>query len=231
MKYSVFFIALLIVSLISSAQGQQAQLHLKDTISVVGYGEVSAEPDMAIISISVSAINVDVNKAKSEADAKYSKVLAAAKGQGIDRKDIKLSTINLNPEYQWRNNTQNLIGTRVSRSLTVTIKQMEKVAPLLQDLVEGDVSRIDRVQTDFQNRTTLERKALAAAIVDAKEKAQYLADQFDKRLASAYSVSEQSQLQPNYRQFNKEMARSSSMAAGLPEGRRILRCLFCACAS
>lgn len=221
MKHSIILILCVALYAMQPVFAQHSPVnygdHAKDLITVTGYGEVSAEPDMAILSVSVSAINVNINTAKAEADAKYSKVLAAAKRQGVDKKDIKLSTINLNPEYKWTNNSQKLVGTRVSRSLTITVKQISRVAPLLQELVEGDVSRIDQVQTGFQDRADLEREALAAAIEDAKEKANYLAAQFDKELGSAHRIAERNQTQPVRRQFAGEMAKSMSMSADLPE--------------
>ncbi len=221
MKKITFFTVCASLLLIGIACAQptdsHVSTHVKDTIRVIGHGEVSAEPDKAIISISVSAINPNVNAAKAEADKKYQQVLAVAKAQGIERTDIKLLGINLNPEYEWRNNKQNLTGTRVNRSLAITVKKMSSVAPLLQGLVESNVSRIDRVQTGFKDRAGLERKALTAAIADAKEKAQFLASQFSKELSSAYSISEHVQ-QPTLRRFDDGMLRrqASAMSADLP---------------
>lgn len=211
--------ALLILLLAACANADQHPIdsHAKDTISVVGLGEVSAEPDQVIVAVTVASTNIDVNKAKAEADRKYSLVLAAAKNQGVARTDIKLSSINMQPEYNWRNNTQVLIGTRVSRSLSVTLNDIDRVAPLLQELIEGEVSTIDSVQTGFQNREEMARKALTAAIVDAKEKAGFLAKQFDKKLGSAYTISEHSQQQPVFHAFNESMMQSKSASVSLPQ--------------
>lgn len=209
------------MSTVNSANAGQQSDHnsgVKDTISVAGLGEVSAEPDQAIIAVTVSSTNADVNRAKANADEKYKSVLAATKSQGITKTDIKLSGLNLQPEYEWRDNRQVLIGTRVSRSLSITVNDIDNVAPLLQKLVEGNVSTIDSVQTGFQNRATLERKALTAAIVDAKEKAEFLATQFGKTLGSAHTISEHSQSQPTFRPFNEGMVRAKSMSASsVPE--------------
>lgn len=189
----------------------------KDTISVVGKGEISAEPDQVILSMSVSAINLNVNAAKQEADQKYKMVLAAAKGQGVARTDIQVTSINMQPEYNWRNNTQVLIGTRVSRSLSITVNDVESVAPLLQELVESEVSTINSVQTGFQDREGMARKALAAAIADAKDKASFLAKQFGKELGSAHTIAEFSQPNPVFRPFNSGMMEAKLTSAEPPQ--------------
>ena len=220
MKHIALILVMTLMSTLNSVnaeQHEQPSKHVKDTISVSGLGEASAEPDQAVVSLTVSSINANVNAAKTEADEKYQSVLNAAKNQGIAKTDIKLSSLNLQPEYQWRDNTQVLVGTRVSRSLSLTVKQIDNVAPLLQELVEGQVSTIDGVQTGFQNRAVLERKALTAAIADAKEKAQFLAEQFGKTLGAAYSISESSQSQPTFRAFNEGMLQAKSRSASVPE--------------
>ncbi len=219
MKTLVLSVFLSLLLTLSPDSAGEISMHAKDTISVSGTGEVSAEPDQAIVSLTVSATDLNVNKAKLDADKKYQAVLDAAKNQGVKKADIKISSINLNPEYQWRDNSQILIGTRVSRSLSITLNEIEGVAPLLQELVEGGVSNIDQVQTGFQNRSELERKALVAAISDAKEKAEFLAEQFDKQLGSAYTITENNRSQPMFRSHSEGMMQAKTMSAELPQER------------
>lgn len=217
MKFQVLLLLASFLLTLSPASADEQSMYVKDTISVSGSGEVSAEPDQATVLLTVSAINKNVNSAKLEADDKYQAVLAAAKNQGVAKSEIKLSSISLNPEYQWLNNTQTLIGTRVSRSLSITLNDINRVAPLLQELVEGGVSNIDGVQTGFKNRATLERKALLAAIADAKDKAIFLAKQFDKELGSAYTISEHNRSQPMVLNHSEGMMRAKTMSADLPQ--------------
>ena len=198
-------------------QADQHRNAVNDTISVKGWGEVTAEPDKATVSVSVTALNKDVNKAKAEADRKYRAVIAAAKAQRIDKTDIKTAGLTLRPEYQWRDNTQILIGTKVMRSISITVNDIGSVAQLLQSLVEGDVSTINNVSTGFKDRRSLERKALTAAIDDAKEKAEFLAQQFGKNLGSAFTISEQSHAQTTPRQFGRAEMMVKSAQAALPD--------------
>ena len=174
MNYKLGVLMVFALSCFNPAMAGHQAAHVGDTISVTGVGEASAEPDQAKVLLSVSSTNKDVSRAKAEADRKYELVISAAKKQGITRTDIKSSGIALQPEYQWRDNTNVLVGTRVSRSITLTVNDLDKVAPLLQLLVDGDVSTINGVQTGFKDNKALQRQALEAAIADAKDKAQFL---------------------------------------------------------
>jgi len=197
------------------AYGQQPAT---DTISVTGLGEVNAEPDQAKILLTISSVNQDVNLAKAEADKKYQAVIDSATKQGLKRTDIKSSGISLQPEYQWRNNTQNLIGTRVSRSLTLTVNEIDRVAALLQRLVENNVSTLSGVQTSFKDRKVLERQALTAAIADAKDKATFLAQQFNKKLGATHTISEHVQ-QAGFQPFSADLVQARVASAEVPQER------------
>lgn len=216
-KTVLFWFLVLVLGLNTACAEQNTNLTVKDTISVRGVGEAVAEPDQAILSLTVTAINQNVNQAKSEADKQYLSVVAAAKEQKITKTNIKTSGLNVQPEYQWRNNTRSLVGTRVSRAISITVNDIDRVAPLLQSLVDSNVSTINNVQTGFKDRRSLERQALLAAIDDAKEKAQFLAQQFGKKLGSAYTISEQSHHTVTPRQYNGNLAMAKTSSADLPE--------------
>jgi len=213
----ILFVGILITFGTSGAA--YAQLNLasvqdQDSITVTGFGEVTAEPDLAIISISVSAIDIDANAAKAEADEKYQATLAAIKEESIAKADIKIAAISLNPEYDWDNRTRTLKGTRVNRAITIIVRDLENVARLLQALIESGVSSIDSVQTGFEDRSSLERKALKAAIDDAKEKARFLADQFDRRIVTATSIVERNQPATSYNNVQEVVVSGYRRSAG-----------------
>lgn len=207
---------LLMLSMSVSAHNSIEQDHVK----VVGVGEVEQEPDQATLSISIEAKKPDLVAAKKAADDKYRKVLAVIQKAGIADKDIKATRINAQPEYEWRNNSRTYKGERVSRSLSVTIDDLDKVSQLMQDIVEGGVSRIDGLQTGFKNPKALQKLALAAAADDARQKAEFLAKRLKRDLGEAYSITEHNAniSRPVHRAMamDAEMAVSARGAAAPP---------------
>lgn len=180
-----------------------------EQVSVVGAGEVKAEPDQVILLVSVYAIEKDLKSAKRVADERYQTVLDELKTQGISDKDIKVARLDMRPEYEWTSQKRVHKGERVNRSLTIVLKDLAKVTPVLQGLVEQGVSTVDNMSAGFQDEAELKRQALANAVQDAKGKAQFLAEQLDRGLGAAFNIVEQNGAAPMFQDFG--MARGSTM--------------------
>lgn len=162
----------------------------QDHVKVIGVGEIEKEPDQATLNISIEAREPNLIAAKKVADEKYSTVLAVIKKASIADKDIKATRINAQPIHEWQNNTRIYKGELVSRSLAVTINDLDIVSQLMQDIVEGGVSRIDGLQTGFKNPKALQELAMGAAADDARHKAEFLAKRLGRSLGDAYSITE-----------------------------------------
>lgn len=183
----------------------------QDHIAVLGVGEIEAEPDQATLRISVSAKTSDLPSAKQLADQRYSKVLAVLEQAEIEAQNIKATQVIAQPQYEWRSNKRVYTGEMVLRRLSITVNDLAKVSPLMEALVENDVSTIDGMDTGFQNRAELMQQALAAAADDAKSKAQFLAQRLGRNLGSAFQITE-SNAQPVLQNYAPEMARSAVLA-------------------
>ena len=210
----------ILVLLIGGFLSMQVMAHeaatTQDHISVVGVGEVELEPDQATLNIGVNAKMPSLAEAKRLADERYRKVLSVIKEAGIEDKHIKATRINAQPEYQWQNNRQIYKGERVSRSLSVTINDLEAVSPLMQALVENDVSTIDAVNTGFKDPKALQKLALEAAASDATSKAEFLAEQLGRKLGSAYLITEQNSFVPRMVRQERTMMASRMEADEAP---------------
>src|SRR5262245_14416693 len=73
-------------------------------ITATGTGKVKVVPDVADVSLGVSATARSAREARSTADAQLARVLAALKGRGVDPADIQTSQITLTPNVG-RNNS------------------------------------------------------------------------------------------------------------------------------
>jgi len=207
-----FFVAIVSMLVLQSAviAHEQEQSYI-DQVSVVGAGEIKAEPDQVTLAVSVYAIEKDLKTAKRAADERYQSVLDELREQGINDKDFKVARLDMRPEFEWTTNKRVYKGERVSRSLQIVLKDLTKVTPVLQGLVEGGVSSVDNMSAGFQDEAELKRKALANAVQDAKGKAEFLAEQLDRDLGVAFNIIEQNSAAPMFQDF--PMARSSKMSS------------------
>ena len=187
----------------------------QDHISVTGIGEIDEEPDQVKLNISISAQEASLVEAKQIADQRYSTVLEQVKAAGIDEKYIKATRINAQPQYEWGSGKRIYKGELVSRSLNITINDLDKVSQLMQAIVENGVSSIDGITTGFQNPEELEQQALGIAADDAKRKAEFLAKRLGRELGQAFMITEQNVSAP-IQQPNISMMRSSDAFESAP---------------
>jgi len=201
-------------SLLSVAACAHEETPQQDHISVMGVGEVQQEPDQAILSVGINAKRPSLAEAKKVADDHYRQVLEVIEKSGIDKKFVRSTQINAQPEYEWITSGRVYKGERVSRSLSITINQLDKVSRLLQDLVEADVSTIDGMTTGFQDPKAVQEKALAAAAADAQSKAKFLAERLDRQLGDAYQILERNTNAAQMSRPEAAMMNRASLASG-----------------
>jgi len=183
----------------------------QDHIRVTGTGEINQVPDQAKLKISISAQESSLSKAKEIADQRYSQVIKKIRSLGIEEKNIRATQIIAQPQYQWQNNKQVYKGEKVSRSLQVTVNNLEKVSELMQAIIEGGASSIDGITTGFKNPKAIEQEALKMAAEDAKTKADFLAKNLGRKLGKAYMISEQNISIP-FHQESIRVTNSNSLA-------------------
>ena len=115
------------------------EIESKNTITVSDKGEIYARPDLAITSFSVVTEKKTVAEAMSENTKKMNAVINSVKEQGVEDKDLKTTSFNIYPRYEWYNETQFypqgrrvLVGYEVSQSLQVKIRDLEKIGDIIQ---------------------------------------------------------------------------------------------------
>jgi uncharacterized protein YggE len=183
------FVSLLAVS--ASADG----LPTAPYIQVSGRGELQVAPDMAYVSLTVEQTAMDAKSARADVEARTAKVIALARRLGIADKDIDAPSVTVQPQYQWVKNdsggSRKLVGQHVSRSVTLTLRDLSRYGDLVDGLFQAGVTDLGNVQTDRSDRHALEQKARALAVADARDRAAGLAQSAGVNLGSVYSIAEQ----------------------------------------
>ncbi len=89
----------------TTAQNAPSKINMSEycgTITVTGSGDVYAEPDLAKVTIGVTTEAVTSTTAMGDNADAMSKVIDAIKRLGIPEKDIKTSTVSLQPKYEYQ---------------------------------------------------------------------------------------------------------------------------------
>jgi len=185
----------------------------KDTITVSGKGEVVVKPDIATVSFGVTAENMDVSKAQTEATTKMNGIIDLLKGKGVEAKDIKLTNYNIYPRYDYTQTSQIypyggkqvLAAYVVSQTVEVKIRDISKAGEILSGVGTLKVTDVSGLNFTVDKEDAVKDEARALAITDAKDQAKILAKNLGVRLVKITAFSEGGNY-PVYYEMNKSMA-------------------------
>ena len=192
-------------SSVSSAADEQPR-----TVSVVGTGTASAEPDSAIVTMAISTRAKEVDEAQAAAGRVTAAVLKLVNRLDIDRDQVDTTGATVQPNYRWNNNTeeQELRGYIVGRQMVVRVDDLDVLGRLIEGAVRAGVNQVSPPQLQSSRRKAVEREALAKAAEDARANAEVLAKALDARLGKVTQMNAQSGGRPPI-----AYARAQSMAA------------------
>lgn len=201
-----------------------------NAISVSGTGTVTAIPDVATISFSVSEEAQTVALAQEESSQKINTALALLKDSvGIDESDIKTTSYNAYPKFSYTPCyerycppiNEQIVGYTVSQSVEVKVRDLEKVSAVLSSLGEAGVANLSGPSFTVDDMDSLRAEARDAAVKDAHEKARMLSKSLGVRLVRVIGFWENEPSYPYYRMegYGGDMAVSSAAPAPqLPPG-------------
>jgi uncharacterized protein YggE len=181
-------------------------------ISVTGEAQISVPPDLATIDAGVATDAKTAREASDANNAAMGKVLLALKAANIDEKDYQTSRLSLQPQYAPnRTGASPITGYRASNRVTVKIRDVTKVAGVIDVLVGAGANDVGNISFSVSQASKLLDDAREKAIADARRKAEIYARAAGVTLGAPLSISEEGAPQPVFR--GKMMA---GMAAPTP---------------
>ena len=162
----------------------------KNTISVSGEGKVLAKPDIGQVNLSVISDSKTVAVAQKDNTEKMNKITSAMKEAGIKEEDLKTASYSIYPQYQYTSGRSDIIGYEVSQTLTVKIRDLEKVGDLLGKAAAAGANQVGSLTFTFDDSEKLKSEARQEAIDSAKQKAKDLASSLGVSLGKVVSFSE-----------------------------------------
>lgn len=147
------------------------------TAYVTGQGEVSAEPDLAHVTLGVESRKPTMAEARAEVAATVERVLALTRSLKIDPKHVNSTRVQVQPEYSWdeKDRKRILLGYMVSRQVQVELRDLDQLGALLERAVDAGVNQVNDPMLDSSKRKDLEREAMTKAVHDARQNAETLA--------------------------------------------------------
>jgi uncharacterized protein YggE len=142
------------------------------TISITGDGSVMLAPDVADLSIAVRSGAYSATAARSRANARTQRILAAIVHLGVDRGAIQTSGISLERTSTTpRRHLPPRVFYTASNSLSLHLTNVALVGPVVDAATAAGADSIDGPTFSFANPSTGRGQATQAALADARTRA------------------------------------------------------------
>ena len=169
-------------------------------IWVTGTGEVNLSPDIAIVRLGVETIAPTVTESRNQAATAMDAVTASLRRNNLTDQDIQTTSFNILPEYDYRDmlvngvrtNTRVLTGYRVRNTVVITIRDLDAVGAIIDDVVNvgGDAARVDGIDFSIEDRRAFAAQLREAAVESAMENARHFASLTGVTLGKLSYISE-----------------------------------------
>jgi hypothetical protein len=160
-------------------------------ITMSGHGEARAVPDTAMLSAGVSAQAPTAAAALAANTTRMQSVLAALKKQGVPEKDIQTSNFSISPQYANGNGeAPRITGYQANNQVEVRLEDVSKLGATLDALVTAGANQMNGVSFLIRNDTALLADARAAAVAEARLKAETFAKAAGVSLGAILSIGE-----------------------------------------
>ena len=145
------------------------------TVSVTGTGEVTADADLAVISVSVVATADTADAARQQVAADVESMRAALRDAGVADDAVSTTSYRIAPQYRNDENGRDptVIGYRAVHAFTIEVAP-DEAGSVVDTAVANGADRVDGVQFTLTDETRADlradaiSKAMSAARSDAE---------------------------------------------------------------
>ena len=184
-------------------------------IVVIGEYEIQATPDILTLSLGISETGTEVAIARDSIEARSKQLISSLKSIGIEKKDISSAQLQITPHYNWNNRAQIYVGTEVSRTVEVVLRDLSQYDDLIRSIIDAQVAKIHSSRLSSSKEKTLREDALRGAINDGMAKAKIMVAHLPEQIGPVYSLSPQSTSAP-FSGARLQMAEMSKQSAFEP---------------
>jgi hypothetical protein len=194
------------------------------TLTVTGYGEVKASPDLALIELAVETTAENAARATSENARRTTAVIDSLKKKIGEKDRVTTTGYSLQPQYANRrpgsDAAPEIAGYVASNHVRVETHDLDEAGNLIDAAIEAGANRTDALSFLLENRSPHLREALAEAGAEARAQAESVAEALGVRLVEVLNASTTGfpTPVPIYRQERMMAMAADSMATPVEPG-------------
>jgi len=198
---SIFLAGLAFAAVPVSAAWAQQQVVLQPVagtrLDLSVSGDVTRVPDVAVISAGLVTRAATASAAIGQNAARMDRLLAALKKAGVEQRDVQTSSINLNPEYRYREGqSPQLNGYTASNQVNIRFRDIANSGKILDALVAEGANQINGPTLTLDKPEAALDEARVKALAEGRARADLYARALGKRVVRLISVGEGSSIRP-----------------------------------
>ena len=184
-------------------------------VMVGGDSIVQAQPDTAIVTVSVVTQNRQAIAAQQENAAKTDAVMRAVKAAAGSGAEVKTSGYSLQPQRVYRENQPPTItGYETRNSVTVTLSDLTKVGSVIDAAAQAGANDVSGIAFTLRQDRQARDRALSEATQEAVSKARVIAQALGGRVVRILEVQEEGfQQRPPVPMYQLEVAMAKQSVA------------------
>jgi hypothetical protein len=163
-----------------------------DPFIVSGEGKVTVTPDIAKITIGIEENGTNLKQVQDSVNKKSKVLTDALKKLGLADTDIKTTSYNVYPQYDFTSSVQKITGYQVSTDYEVTVKNFDLINNVILAATNAGANTVDGINFEVNDSVKKQKlqDARDLAVKDAKDKAEGLARSAGISLGKIINVSE-----------------------------------------
>ncbi|HEY4179944.1 MAG TPA: SIMPL domain-containing protein [Kofleriaceae bacterium] len=161
-------------------------------MTVQGQATLEVSPDCADMTITLAAAQLKPGTAARDLEKKRLELVASLQKAGVEIKDVKVSNLELEPEYVITDKgiqTRQLLDYRASIVITATTRDFVRIPEMLDAAASAGSSQIS-TQFRRSDLAEMKKKVRDMALTAAKDKAEQTAKSLGIKLGRITSVAE-----------------------------------------
>jgi len=197
--------ALLVLALLLSGCAQESSTIISNekpqVIQTFGEAEVSAEPDLAEVSVAIETRSTSADEAVEDNARLANTVRDALLNFGLAEDDIKTGSYRL---YSYRERPREVPETDImepdreetiyyqaTNELKIVTEKIDQVGEIIDTAVGAGANRVNFISFDLKNPQKLKMQALKKATEQAYQKAEAIAESSGESITGLFSIREE----------------------------------------
>jgi len=210
-------VSLLVISLfvaVALGQDRPTVTAQPNTVFVGADGKFEANPDTALVQFDISAQEDNSRAAYDRASKQAEQVRQILRSNGIEPTAAQLGYFSIEPVYDYKQAKRKLVAYRVDAKVSLKLKDFTKIAPIVQQLSDGDITDQQSITYTLDDIDAAKTKAVEDAYRRARASAEAVARAGGRTLGELSYASVDTI--ENVRPMPMPMARMSAMAQAAP---------------